>query len=69
MTSENTDVQIHVVKVVANLATKDLNQIKIMEEGGLHALLIILQSSTNTTIIRVTYVTLANLAMSEVSDP
>ncbi|KAJ3689983.1 hypothetical protein LUZ61_019147 [Rhynchospora tenuis] len=61
--SEDLDVQIHAVKVVANLAAEDINQEKIVEEGGLDALLSLLETSENTTIHRVTAGALANLAM------
>lgn len=40
-----------------------MNQEKIMEEGGLDALLMLLQSSQNTTILRVASGAIANLAM------
>lgn len=63
LTSEDTDVQIHAVKVVANLAAEDINQEKIVEEGGLEALLMLLRSSQNTTILRVASGAIANLAM------
>ncbi|XP_021304098.1 kinesin-like protein KIN-UA isoform X2 [Sorghum bicolor] len=61
--SEDLDVQIHAVKVVANLAAEDVNQERIVEEGGLDALLSLLQTSENTTIHRVTAGAVANLAM------
>nr|XP_011469637.1 PREDICTED: armadillo repeat-containing kinesin-like protein 1 isoform X2 [Fragaria vesca subsp. vesca] len=67
MTSEDLDVQTHAVKMVANLAAEDMNQEKIMEEGGLDALLMLLQSSQNTTILRVASGAIANLAMNEVN--
>ncbi|CAN1780267.1 Kinesin-like protein KIN-UC [Linum perenne] len=62
-TSDDPDVQIHAVKVVANLASEDINQEKIVEEGGLDALLMLLKSSQNTTILRVASGAIANLAM------
>ncbi|XP_028112430.1 kinesin-like protein KIN-UA [Camellia sinensis] len=65
LTSGDIDVQIHVVKVVANLAAEDINQEKIVEEGGLDALLMLLRSSQNTTILRVASGAIANLAMNE----
>ncbi|XXG84773.1 hypothetical protein AAC387_Pa11g0004 [Persea americana] len=65
--SEDLDVQIHAVKVVANLAAEDLNQEKIVEEGGLDALLMLLRSSQNTTILRVASGAIANLAMNEMN--
>ncbi|KAF8720385.1 hypothetical protein HU200_023888 [Digitaria exilis] len=61
--SEDLDVQIHAVKVVANLAAEDINQERIVEEGGLDALLSLLETSENTTIHRVTAGAIANLAM------
>ncbi|XP_025793319.1 kinesin-like protein KIN-UA isoform X5 [Panicum hallii] len=61
--SEDLDVQIHAVKVVANLAAEDINQERIVEEGGLDALLSVLETSENTTIHRVTAGAVANLAM------
>nr|XP_048326148.1 kinesin-like protein KIN-UC isoform X1 [Ziziphus jujuba var. spinosa] len=67
LTSEDSDVQIHAVKVVANLAAEDFNQEKIVEEGGLDALLMLLRSSQNTTILRVTSGAIANLAMNELN--
>ncbi|KAJ3682477.1 hypothetical protein LUZ60_015050 [Juncus effusus] len=64
--SEDLDVQIHAVRVVANLAAEDNNQEKIVEEGGLDALLALLEASENsTTIHRVTAGAIANLAMNE----
>ncbi|KAK3025908.1 hypothetical protein RJ639_042381 [Escallonia herrerae] len=63
LTSGDLDVQIHAVKVVANLAAEDVNQEKIVEEGGLEALLMLLRSSQNTTILRVASGAIANLAM------
>ncbi|KAH9768504.1 kinesin-like protein KIN-UC [Citrus sinensis] len=65
LTSEDPDVQIHAVKVVANLAAEDINQEKIVEEGGLDALLLLLRTSQNTTILRVASGAIANLAMNE----
>ncbi|TQD82331.1 hypothetical protein C1H46_032104 [Malus baccata] len=67
LTSEDIDVQTHAVKVVANLAAEDTNQAKIVEEGGLDALLALLRSSQNTTILRVASGAIANLAMNEVN--
>ncbi|KAI8017661.1 Kinesin-like protein KIN-UA [Camellia lanceoleosa] len=65
LTSGDIDVQIHAGKVVANLAAEDINQEKIVEEGGLDALLMLLQSLQNTTILRVASGAIANLAMNE----
>ncbi|PNT78176.1 hypothetical protein BRADI_1g74827v3 [Brachypodium distachyon] len=61
--SNDLEVQIHAVKVVANLAAEDVNQQKIVEEGGLDALLSLLETSENTTIHRATAGAIANLAM------
>ncbi|KAL6645194.1 hypothetical protein ACP70R_016802 [Stipagrostis hirtigluma subsp. patula] len=61
--SEELEVQIYAVKVVANLAAEDINQERIVEEGGLDALLSLLETSENTTIHRVTAGAVANLAM------
>ena len=43
--------------------TADINQERIVEEGGLDALLSLLETSENTTIHRVTAGAVANLAM------
>lgn len=67
LASEDPDVQIHAVKVVANLAAEDINQEKIVEEGGLDALLLLLRTSQNTTILRVASGAIANLAMNEMN--
>ncbi|XP_042393847.1 kinesin-like protein KIN-UA isoform X1 [Zingiber officinale] len=61
--SEELDVQIHAVKVVANLAAEDINQERIVKEGGLDALLILLEISKDATVHRITAGALANLAM------
>ncbi|KAD2804795.1 hypothetical protein E3N88_38172 [Mikania micrantha] len=63
--SADLDVQTHAVKVVANLAAEDINQEKIVQEGGLDALLILLRTSDNTTLLRVASGAIANLAMNE----
>ncbi|KAF5460779.1 hypothetical protein F2P56_020621 [Juglans regia] len=63
--SEDADLQIHAVKVVANLAAEETNQGKIVEAGGLTSLLILLRSSENETIHRVAAGAIANLAMNE----
>ncbi|KAJ4834636.1 hypothetical protein Tsubulata_020203 [Turnera subulata] len=65
--SEDSEVQTHAVKVIANLAAEDINQEKIVEEGGLDALLMLLRSSHNTTILRVASGAIANLAMNELN--
>ncbi|KAL4291028.1 hypothetical protein GQ457_14G022560 [Hibiscus cannabinus] len=67
LTSEDSDVQIHAVKVIANLAAEDANQESIVEEGGLDALLTMLRSSQNATILRVASGAIANLAMNEMN--
>ncbi|TYG51423.1 hypothetical protein ES288_D10G256400v1 [Gossypium darwinii] len=67
LTSEDSDVQIHAVKVIANLAAEDVNQESIVEEGGLDALLTMLRSSQNATILRVASGAIANLAMNEMN--
>ncbi|WCJ19273.1 Kinesin-like protein KIN-UC [Euphorbia peplus] len=67
VTSEDSSVQIHAVKVIANLAAEDDNQEKIVEEGGLNALLTLLKSSENATILRVASGAIANLAMNELN--
>ncbi|KAL8538668.1 hypothetical protein ACS0TY_000616 [Phlomoides rotata] len=63
--SGDLDVQIHAVKIVANLAAEDINQQGIIQEGGLDALLTLVESSQNTTILRVASGAIANLAMNE----
>lgn len=63
--AEDTDVRIHAVKVVANLAAEESNQEKIVEAGGLSSLLILLRSSDDETIHRVASGAIANLAMNE----
>ncbi|CAL5363445.1 unnamed protein product [Camellia sinensis] len=44
---------------------ENINQEKIVEEGSLDALLMLLRSSQNTTILRVAFGAIANLAMNE----
>ncbi|KAH6838263.1 Armadillo/beta-catenin repeat family protein / kinesin motor family protein [Perilla frutescens var. hirtella] len=65
--SGDLDVQTHAVKVVANLAAEDINQERIVQEGGLDALLKLVESSQNTTILRVASGAIANLAMNEMN--
>lgn len=65
LSSEDIEVQMHALKVVANLAAEDVNQEKIVNEGGLDALLMLLRTSQNTTILRVASGAVANLAMNE----
>ncbi|KAL3645606.1 hypothetical protein CASFOL_010786 [Castilleja foliolosa] len=63
--SEDADVRIHAVKVVANLAAEESNQERIVEAGGLTSLLTLLKSSNDETIHRVAAGAIANLAMNE----
>nr|CAD1830164.1 unnamed protein product [Ananas comosus var. bracteatus] len=63
--SEDADVRVHAVKVVANLAAEEANQEKIVEAGGLTSLLVLLRSSEDETIRRVAAGAIANLAMNE----
>ncbi|XP_058084442.1 kinesin-like protein KIN-UB isoform X2 [Magnolia sinica] len=63
--SEDADIRIHAVKVVANLAAEEVNQEKIVEAGGLTSLLMLLKSSEDETIRRVAAGAIANLAMNE----
>ncbi|XP_058104680.1 kinesin-like protein KIN-UB isoform X2 [Magnolia sinica] len=63
--SEDADVRIHAVKVVANLAAEEANQEKIVEAGGLTSLLMLLRSTEDETIRRVAAGAIANLAMNE----
>ncbi|KAI3453539.1 hypothetical protein Pfo_010202 [Paulownia fortunei] len=63
--SDDADVRIHAVKVVANLAAEESNQEKIVEAGGLTSLLTLLRSSNDETIHRVAAGAIANLAMNE----
>ncbi|KAL6861552.1 hypothetical protein ACP4OV_017252 [Aristida adscensionis] len=63
--SEEPDVRVHAVKVVANLAAEETNQEKIVEAGGLTSLLMLLRSSEDETIRRVAAGAIANLAMNE----
>ncbi|KAK9103540.1 hypothetical protein Sjap_020794 [Stephania japonica] len=62
--SEDAEVRIHAVKVVANLAA-EANQEKIVEAGGLTSLLMLLRSSEDEMIRRVAAGAIANLAMNE----
>ncbi|KAK6947667.1 Armadillo [Dillenia turbinata] len=63
--SDDADVRIHAVKVVANLAAEEANQQKIVEVGGLTSLLMLLRSSDDETVHRVAAGAIANLAMNE----
>ncbi|XP_073263391.1 kinesin-like protein KIN-UB isoform X2 [Populus alba] len=61
--SEDANVRIHAVKVVANLAAEEANQERIVESGGLTSLLMVLRSFEDETIRRVAAGAIANLAM------
>ncbi|XP_044491256.1 kinesin-like protein KIN-UB isoform X2 [Mangifera indica] len=63
--SEDTNVRIHAVKVVANLAAEEANQKRIVEAGGLSSLLMLLRSFEDETVRRVAAGAIANLAMNE----
>ncbi|XVE73995.1 hypothetical protein DITRI_Ditri11bG0163500 [Diplodiscus trichospermus] len=63
--SDDANVQIHAVKVVANLAAEEANQESIVEAGGLTSLLMLLRSYEDETIRRVAAGAIANLAMNE----
>ncbi|CAA2991492.1 kinesin-like protein KIN-UB isoform X1 [Olea europaea var. sylvestris] len=63
--SEDANVRIHAVKVVANLAAEEANQEKIVEAGGLTSLLMLLRSYEDETIRRIAAGAIANLAMNE----
>ncbi|KAJ8749028.1 hypothetical protein K2173_013472 [Erythroxylum novogranatense] len=63
--SEDANVRIHAVKVVANLAAEEANQEQIVEAGGLTSLLMLLRSYEDETVRRVAAGAIANLAMNE----
>ncbi|RVX01028.1 Kinesin-like protein KIN-UB [Vitis vinifera] len=63
--SEDANVRIHAVKVVANLAAEEANQEKIVEAGGLSSLLMLLRRFEDETVRRVAAGAIANLAMNE----
>ncbi|KAK2994299.1 hypothetical protein RJ640_024022 [Escallonia rubra] len=63
--SEDANVRMHAVKVVANLAAEEANQERIVEAGGLSSLLMLLRSFDDETICRVAAGAIANLAMNE----
>ncbi|KAL0654736.1 hypothetical protein Bca4012_097427 [Brassica carinata] len=65
--SDDANIRIHAVKVVANLAAEEANQEKIVEAGGLASLLMLLRSYEDETVRRVAAGAIANLAMNEVS--
>ncbi|XWS77181.1 hypothetical protein CRYUN_Cryun01aG0239500 [Craigia yunnanensis] len=59
------NVRIHAVKVVANLAAEEANQERIVEAGGLTSLLMLLRSYEDETVRRVAAGAIANLAMND----
>lgn len=63
--SDDLNVRIHAVKVVANLAAEETNQKRIVEAGGLTSLLMLLRTFEDETIRRVAAGAIANLAMNE----
>ncbi|CAL5192556.1 unnamed protein product [Lathyrus oleraceus] len=63
--SEDANVRIHAVKVVANLAAEEANQKRIVEAGGLTSLLMLLRRYEDETVRRVAAGAIANLAMNE----
>ncbi|GAB2271571.1 hypothetical protein Dimus_006403 [Dionaea muscipula] len=65
--SQEANVRIHAVKVVANLAAEEANQEKIVAAGGLSSLLMLLRSYEDETVRRVAAGAIANLAMNEVN--
>lgn len=62
---DDRDVRLHAVKVIANLAAEEENQVNIVQEGGLEALFDLLQTCTDEMTLRVAAGAVANLAMSE----
>ncbi|KHN40135.1 Armadillo repeat-containing kinesin-like protein 2 [Glycine soja] len=63
--SDDPLVQIHAVKMVANLAAEEVNQKGIVEAGGLSSLLMLLRRYEDETVRRVAAGAIANLAMHE----
>ncbi|KAB2634438.1 armadillo repeat-containing kinesin-like protein 2 [Pyrus ussuriensis x Pyrus communis] len=64
--SDDANVCIHAVKVVANLAAEaEANQKRIVQAGGLTSLLMLLRSFEDETVQRVAAFAIANLAMNE----
>ncbi|KAG2404436.1 Kinesin-like protein [Vigna angularis] len=61
--SDDANVRIHAVKVVANLAAEEANQKRIVESGGLTSLLMLLRRYEDETVRRVAAGAIANLAM------
>lgn len=52
---------------LTTIPLSDINQERIVQEGGLDALLKLVESSQNTTILRVASGAIANLAMNGIS--
>ncbi|XP_015950705.1 kinesin-like protein KIN-UB [Arachis duranensis] len=63
--SDDANVRVHAVKVVANLAAEETNQKSIVEAGGLTSLLMLLRRYEDETVRRVAAGAIANLAMNE----
>ncbi|MED6125129.1 hypothetical protein PIB30_065730 [Stylosanthes scabra] len=63
--SDDANMRIHAVKVVANLAAEEANQKRIVESGGLTSLLMLLRRYEDETVRRVAAGAIANLAMNE----
>ncbi|KMT00114.1 hypothetical protein BVRB_1g019380 [Beta vulgaris subsp. vulgaris] len=63
--SEDANIRIHAVKIVANLAAEETNQERIVAAGGLSSLLMLLRSYEDETVRRVAAGAIANLAMNE----
>ncbi|KAL9228977.1 hypothetical protein vseg_004499 [Gypsophila vaccaria] len=63
--SEDPNIRIHAVKIVANLAAEETNQERIVAAGGLTSLLMLLRSYEDETVRRVAAGAIANLAMNE----
>ncbi|KAL2892389.1 Kinesin-like protein KIN-UB [Bienertia sinuspersici] len=63
--SQDANIRIHAVKIVANLAAEETNQERIVAAGGLTSLLMLLRSYEDETVRRVAAGAIANLAMNE----
>ncbi|XP_061339164.1 kinesin-like protein KIN-UB [Gastrolobium bilobum] len=63
--SDDANLRIHAVKVVANLAAEEANQKRIVEAGGLTSLLMLLRRYEDENVRRVAAGAIANLAMNE----
>ncbi|RDY03380.1 Kinesin-like protein KIN-UA, partial [Mucuna pruriens] len=63
--AEDVDVRIHAVKIIANLASEEAIQKRIVEAGAVTSLLTLLKNSQDETIHRVAASAIANLAMNE----